>query len=207
MDATSYLLGKKSSGGGSTQEFTIKSGTTGSPGYQGVIAQIPSLNIDDTSCKYMFYNYKGILPKLKGTNNVTDMQYMFARVTELDETTIFNSFDTTNVTNMNNMFDSSGFKKLDLSKFNTSNVEFFSSMFAYTSNLSILDISNFDFSKSKTMINMFQFCGNTCKQVDGAYADGIPFVYVKNATAQDKVLTATNTPGTWTTNNVVIKNS
>ena len=53
---------------------------------------------------------------------------------------------------------------------------------------------------------MFSNCGIFASVDNGAYAEGIPMIYVKDETAQNWVLTATNSHGSnWTTDNVVIK--
>ena len=56
---------------------------------------------------------------------------------------------------MQQMFYASGIKELDLSNFNTSNVEDMSEMFKGMNNLETLDISNFNTSKVSDFSGMF----------------------------------------------------
>ena len=87
------------------------------------------------------------------TSNVTDMSNMFdgSKATTLD----LSNFDTSNVTDMSSMFHSSQVTTLDVSNFNTSNVTDMDSMFYY-SQATTLDLSNFDTSKVTNMKYMFQ---------------------------------------------------
>ena len=56
------------------------------------------------------------------------------------------------------MFDWSGFKSLDLSNFNTSNVEDMHYMFFNCPHLTSINISSFDTSKVTSMDYMFMYC-------------------------------------------------
>ncbi|WP_295084315.1 BspA family leucine-rich repeat surface protein [Ruminococcus sp.] len=93
------------------------------------------------------------------TSNVTDMSDMF-----LSHGPLFNidisGFDTSNVTDMSGMF--SGYKStsLDLTSLDTSNVTDMSSMFDYCYNLESIDLSNFDTSKVVDMHYMFSSCAS-----------------------------------------------
>ena len=69
------------------------------------------------------------------------------------------SFDTSKVTEMDNMFNGcSSLETLDLSGFDTSKVEFMSWMFQDCESLETLDLSGFNTSKVESMSNMFQGC-------------------------------------------------
>ena len=71
-----------------------------------------------------------------------------------------NLLETTSITNMSYMFaDCSNLSNLDISNFDTSNVTDMSSMFAGCTNLSILDVTNFDTSKVTDMSWLFSECG------------------------------------------------
>lgn len=88
------------------------------------------------------------------TEYTTDMSYLFmeCKASEI----IFSEFNTSNVTDMANMFSSIvTSNKLDLSNFNTINVKDMSNMFAY-SEIGELDISNFDTSNVENMEGMFR---------------------------------------------------
>ena len=69
--------------------------------------------------------------------------------------------DTSNVTNMNNMFKGcSSLTSLDLSNFDTSNVSNMSYMFSACSKLTSLNLSNWDTSKVNNMKYMFSSCSS-----------------------------------------------
>lgn len=68
--------------------------------------------------------------------------------------------NTSEVTNMSNMFGSSRLKSLDLSHFDTSNVVSMSGMFWNCSSLTDLDLSSFDTSKVEDMYSMFRGCSS-----------------------------------------------
>ena len=71
----------------------------------------------------------------------------------------FNNFDTSNVTNMNGMFDGcSALTILDVSNFDTSKVTDMGLMFYDCSSLITLDVSNFDTSNVTNMNGMFSNC-------------------------------------------------
>ncbi|MEW4425351.1 BspA family leucine-rich repeat surface protein [Enterococcus hirae] len=89
------------------------------------------------------------------TSNVTNMEFMFdgmSSVTSLD----VSGFDTSNVTIMDYMFRGmSNVTSLDVSGFNTSKVTEMASMFDGMSRLTSLDVSSFDTSKVTVMESMF----------------------------------------------------
>ena len=73
---------------------------------------------------------------------------------------IFKDVDTSNVTDMNQMFsDCSALTSLDLTRWNTSNVTDMYYMFNNCSSLTFLDVSGFDTSNITNMLAMFQNCG------------------------------------------------
>ena len=78
-------------------------------------------------------------------------------ITQID----LSSFDTSNVTNMNNMFyGCSSLISLDLSNFDTMDVTNMNSMFSGCSSLNSLDLSNFDTSNVIRMNSMFSGCSS-----------------------------------------------
>ncbi|MGY5219313.1 BspA family leucine-rich repeat surface protein [Enterococcus hirae] len=89
------------------------------------------------------------------TSNVTNMEFMFdgmSSVTSLD----VSGFDTSNVTIMDYMFRGmSNVTSLDVSGFNTSKVTEMASMFDGMSRLTSLDLNSFDTSKVTVMESMF----------------------------------------------------
>ena len=209
LDEYSDYVEEISSGG---ETLKISAGTSTTGGYLNLFSTIPKLEIVGSSGNYMFYNYEGTtIPKLENTQNLTTGLYMFA-VTQNVTNYNLQDFDSSNMTNMGYMFTQSISPQktthLDLSNFNTLKVTNMSRMFHGYKSLAILDISNFTFDSVTSFNGMFSNCGNLSIQTDGAYADGIPYVYVKDADAQNWVLTKSNGhPDTWTTDNVIIKNN
>ena len=102
------------------------------------------------------------LTKIKGfekfnTGSVTDMSYMFTNCNELEEINFGANFKTDLVTNMSSMFSYvNKVKKLDVSKFVTTNVENMSEMFSGYK-LPFLNLSNFDTKKVEKMEGMFMY--------------------------------------------------
>ena len=94
------------------------------------------------------------------TSNVTDMSNMFEGCHDLT-TLDLSSFNTTNVTTMFAMFRNCFvLKSLNLSSFNTSNVTDMSDMFDLCTSLTSLDVSSFNTSKVTFMGNMFGRCSS-----------------------------------------------
>lgn len=90
------------------------------------------------------------------TSEVTDMSNMFDSTGSLEELDL-SKFDTSSVTTMNGMFTNSGLVELDLSSFNTENVENMAEMFAGCANLnSLLFGNNFNTANVSKMDKMFQ---------------------------------------------------
>ena len=72
-----------------------------------------------------------------------------------------NCFDTSNVTNMEGMFNSCySLTNLDLTNFDTSNVKNMDLMFYGCKNLTDLDLTSFDTANVKSMESMFNGCNN-----------------------------------------------
>lgn len=207
-DVTNYASANVNVSGGETLKISAGDGSVS--GYYDTFSSIPKLEIVGTSGDYMFSSYNGkIVPKLENTQNLTSGSNMFSythRVTNYN----LQDFNSSNMVSMFRMFYQTTSPQkvthLDLSSFNTSNVTNMSYMFRGYKSMTILDISNFTFDNVTEFSGMFADCGVSSKQTDGAYANGIPYVYVKDADAQNWVLTQSNGhPTTWTTDNVVIK--
>ncbi|WP_155993294.1 BspA family leucine-rich repeat surface protein, partial [Bacteroides sp. Ga6A2] len=107
------------------------------------------------SCAYWFAGFS-CLTKIEGisnlnTSNVTNMSNMFDGCTDLKSIDVSN-FDTSNVTNMNNMFDAcNNLTTLDVRNFDTSKVTDMRYMFSSCKSLTNLDLRNFDTSNVKDM--------------------------------------------------------
>lgn len=93
------------------------------------------------------------------TSQVTDMSQMFQDCPNLTEIDVSN-FDTSNVVDMSTMFANSGINKIDISHFNLNSVTSMSNMFEYCDNLTKFDLSNHIAPKLVDMVNMFQECQN-----------------------------------------------
>ena len=94
------------------------------------------------------------------TSNVTNMSNMFRACKSLTSLDL-SSFNTSKVTNMNDMFyRCSSLTNLDLSGFNTSKVTDMYCMFSYCQSLTSLDLSSFNTSNVTDMSNMFDGCSS-----------------------------------------------
>lgn len=96
------------------------------------------------------------------TSNVVDMSYMFSgynkrvSVSPITQTPLnLTRFNTSKVKTMREMFYESGIENIDLSNFNTENVEDVSGMFAQTSRIDEIDLSGFDTRNLKYVTSMF----------------------------------------------------
>ena len=103
-----------------------------------------------TNLQSMFYNcikLSTLNLSSFNTSNVTDMSWMFAGggslYMNLTEIKGLESFNTGKVTNMNSMFQSCyKFTSLDLSSFDTSNVQYMSKMFINTTNMQVIYVGS-----------------------------------------------------------------
>ena len=110
-------------------------------------------NIDDTTTNTLYIQGNG------GVIANYNSSYLFNNFSKLTEIENINLLDTSQVTNMSNMFSvCRGLTSLDLRNFDTSNVTNMSDMFANCSSLTSLDLSKFDTSKVTNMGYMFSIC-------------------------------------------------
>ena len=112
------------------------------------------------------------------TDNVTDMQAMFANCWNLTSIDL-SGFNTNNVTDFWWMFQGcSNLKEIDVSGFNTANAKNMSHMFQGCSSLMILDVSGFNTSIVTDMNYMF----NGCSSLTTIYAgEGWSTIAVENS--------------------------
>lgn len=112
-------------------------------------------------CSWLFKGYRSaetIDLSKADTSNVTNMEHMFDLCVSLSSLDI-SGFDTSNVTNMSSMFDNCyNLKKLDLSNFDTSKVFMMGDMFRRCENLTSLNVSSFNTANVMHMANMFDSC-------------------------------------------------
>ena len=94
------------------------------------------------------------------TEDVTDMSYMFAGCTNLNNVPGIQYFNTTNVTNMSHMFEGTNFTgwNLNLTNFNTHNVENMSAMFKDCRSLATLNLNMFNTERVTDMSEFFSGC-------------------------------------------------
>ena len=122
-----------------------------------------------TSTYRWFYDMQN-LDKIENLNylnttEVTNMAEMFYHCKNL-VTLDLSGFSTDKVTDMNNMFSNcESIVKLDLSNFNTANVTNMAYMFSECNNLFSLNISNFNTANVTNMAGMFNGC-NLLKKLD-----------------------------------------
>ena len=115
-----------------------------------------------SDCSYMFANSTLTTIDLSNfdTSNVTDMSNMFVECSNLTSLDV-SGFNTGNVTDMHQMFyNCKNLTSLDVSNFDTSNVTNMNYMFSRCSGLTSLDLSNFDTGNVTNMSGMFNECNN-----------------------------------------------
>ena len=113
---------------------------------------------------HLFYQFRKLTEieniNLLDTSNVTNMNWMFDDCRSLTNLDV-SKFDTSQVKNMSGMFfDCKSLTNLDVSNFDTSNVTDMRQMFSGCSSLISLDVSKFDTSNVTNMSDMFSFCSN-----------------------------------------------
>ena len=127
-----------------------------------IVIYSPATIYAPQSCGSMFNVNGGCITNIAfdnfDTSKVTNMQNMFGNCYELVAMNV-SDFDTTKVTSMEGMF--AGCNKiinLDLGNFNTESVGNMSNMFSSCRAIKDLDISNFVTNKVTGMSSMFDFC-------------------------------------------------
>ena len=213
MELTSYLLGKKAGGGGggSVEDYfytNIDHNTGYDDNYGSIAKKTPPLtlssNVTSLNSCFMNGNFQSVDVSNWDTSNITDMGNMFSQCKKIEELDLSN-FNTSNVSGMGSCFNvCSNLRKLDLSSWKNDKVNISTGMtymFANCPKLAILDISSMSYIRGT---NPFSNCGDNCLQSDGAYADGIPYVYVKDAYMQGRVISSKGN-NVWSTANVIIK--
>ena len=130
-----------------------------------IVSEAPIFAPTDCSC--IFTAFKNLTQinfnNNFNTSNVTNMNLMFQDCTSIAGLDL-SSFNTSNVTNMPQMFrNCSSLINLDLSGFNTSKVTSMSYMFSDCSSLISLDLSNFNTSNVTSMSSMFNGCSALTK--------------------------------------------
>ena len=115
--------------------------------------------------KYKNKDSKEIKVKLKFKKKLTNTSFMFYWCSSLKSIDL-SSFNTSNVNNMSYMFSwCESLKSIDLSSFNTSNVNNMSYMFYWCRSLKSIDLSSFNTIKINNMSHMFSSC-ESLKSID-----------------------------------------
>ena len=91
---------------------------------------------------------------------IDDLSFLFAGIVDGVKSIDLSGWDTSNVENMDNMFYGCAIKSLDLSGWDTSNVKHMSMMFMNCFSLESLDLSGWNASNADYMNWMFGFCEN-----------------------------------------------
>lgn len=140
----------------------IKFNGTTSSGYGNSCTDLIKINTNDmTSMSSMFWTCKLTSLDLSSfnTSNVIDMNQMFNNCSDLTTLKGLSNFDTSQVSYMNNMFyGCEKLESLDLSSFRTLNVTNMSQMFGCCRGLKELNLSNFDMSNVTNHNSMFTDC-------------------------------------------------
>ena len=165
---TFYFDTQRSSRSGIT--YDLNTGNN-SPGWftDGICANVTKVVFDPsfanarpTTTAYWFSS-RSSLQTITGieylnTSNVTNMSNMFNGCSSLTSLNV-SSFNTSKVTDMSNMFyGCSSLTSLNVSSFNTSKVTDMKEMFNWCSHLTSLDLSNFNTSNVTIMRSMFSEC-------------------------------------------------
>lgn len=224
MDITSYLLGRQSAGGGGgdTPDLSdyFETNLGADSNWMSSIKQIPALTVNSSNLIGFFSGYNGEeLPEVTYTQDIISMENFL----------VCQNLKTADLTGMDldyeNVFldilEEEG--QVSVQETGLDNVGY------ECPQLAVLDISNFDFSQlTNDFITyfegrpMFYNVGRESLETDGAYADGKPLIYVKNAASQSFVINhgdyeeeynydeetgeeTMNKILLWTTENVVIK--
>ena len=115
--------------------------------------------------KYKIKESKELNVKFKFKKLLANTSYMFSGCSFINSIEL-SSFNTTNVNNMSYMFDGcSSLKSIGLSSFNTNNVNDICGMFFGCSSLKSIDLSSFNTTNVKNMSYMFSECSNL-KSID-----------------------------------------
>lgn len=219
MDLMSYLLGKNSGGGGggSITDYisdTLNFSTSQGSNFCKLVQKLPKMKISSnvTQLMYAFQNYQGTKIEFDFENSdfskVINMSYMFNECVNLREIDMSGFISNNKITTMSMAFGGcSELRKVDISGISVTQTANINTLFYNCKKLAVIDISGLTnpIIIASYYQDMFYNCGTECLQSDGAYADGIPYIYVHNATMQNFILNTTTHPEDWTTANVVIK--
>jgi len=138
----------------------------------------------DTDNNNLYEVYIGQAGGVKANANSYGLFSYLTKVTSID----LSHFDTSNVTNMNRMFNSTGLTSLDLSHFDTSKVTNMGFMFTASASLTDINISSFDTSNVTNMGGMFNSIGVTSLDLshfDTSKVTNMGFMFTASASLTD----------------------
>ena len=143
-----------------TDELSINGGAmVDSNGNTGRISQWMITGNDGTNIPLAKTKKISITAKTQLSNNAPES--LFSNFTELTEITGLNLLDTSQATNMSNMFaNCSNLTSLDLSSLDTSNVVYMDGMFSGCSSLKQINLKGFNTEKVTSMSTMFYGCSS-----------------------------------------------
>ena len=146
---------------------------------------LSNFNMDKVKSSLRMFGYCNNLTSITFGNNLnttelTNMSQMFigcSKLTSLD----LKGFNTSNVTNMSNMFTSCTLlSSLDITSFNTLNVTDMSQMFSGCKNIQTIDLSSFEVKDGLNMSTMFYQCSK------------LSSIDLRNMDFENKTVTTTN---------------
>ncbi len=150
--------------------YSLNTGNN-SPGWYSIAANITNVGFDasfiyarPTSC-YRWFCRMANIDNIAGlqylnTSEVTNMKNMFGNCSSLTDIDV-SGFITDNVTDISNLFYyCSSLTSVDVSGFNTDNVTDMRAMFAYCPSLTAIDVSGFNTSNVTLINSMFDGCSN-----------------------------------------------
>ena len=159
---------------------------------------------EEVFVSYKFKKLKMNTVKIIINQNLTKMQNLFCKCKDLVDVVFSESFDTSNVQSMSEMFSfCESLIKVDVSSFNTSSVNDYTFMFIYADKITSLDLSNFEGKYSCGYYQMFSSAKNL-KYVDISSLYSIypecNILDLYNAPDNGVVIANTKFRGIWTKN-------
>ena len=167
--------------------------------------------LEEVFVSYKFKKSGKNTVKIIINQNLTKMQNLFCKCKDLVEVAFSESFDTSNVQSMTEMFSfCDSFIKVDLSSFNTSSVNDYTFMFIYADKITSLDLSNFEGKYSCGFYQMFS-SAKSLKYIDisSFYSiyPGCNSLDLYNAPDNGQVIANTKLNGIWIKNwKIIYKN-
>ena len=153
--------------------------------WKNLIKKLPRITVNTDYCRDLFYDSQ------------------FAEINGIDFTKP--------IKNAEGMFHGAKIKKIIIPDMEFDDNATALSIFQNTYYVNVLDISGLDFSKViKTNKNEFLDCGYNSTVANGAYANRIPYVYVKDAKTRNLLLNNKSmygVPSTWSKENVICPQS